>query len=275
MDSTLSSARRRCSNSAGATPADPALPRFHQVRLVLRERLRSGYYERGIPLPGERLLAEEFGVARVTVRSALARLAEEGLVIRLRGKGTLPAAALATAPHLKLRGGLLENIVSMGQRTRVSVLEWRRVPAASAVAEALELERGAAVLKVVRVRKFKGQPLNYTEVYLPAELADAVQRHTLQDMPMLVALERSGISVSSAEQVLGAALADIAVAQALGIAPGTALLRASRVVRDESGRAIQYLIGHYHPERYEYHMQLSRVGRDTRIWIDNERLPPT
>jgi DNA-binding GntR family transcriptional regulator len=44
--------------------ANPDLPRFQQVRLILRDRIRSGYYETGMPLPGERQLAEEFGVAR-------------------------------------------------------------------------------------------------------------------------------------------------------------------------------------------------------------------
>ena len=252
-------------------PAAPAVPRFHQLRLVLRERLRSGVYERGVPLPGERLLAAEFGVARVTVRSALARLEEEGLVVRLRGKGTLPAVQADLPPRLKLRGGLLDNIVSMGLRTKVAVLEWKIAPATSAVAEALGLESGERVLKVVRVRKFKGQPIAYTEVFLPGDLAEAVARDTLQDMPMLVALERHGVQVETAEQTMGAALADLPVARALGLAVGVPLLRVSRIARDRAGRPVQFLVGLYHPERYEYHMQLSRVGRPTRVWIDSDR----
>lgn len=253
--------------------AAPALPRFHQLRLILRERLKSGVYEPGMPLPGERLLAEEFGVARVTVRSALARLEEEGLVVRLRGKGTLPAAQAEPPRHLKLRGGLLDNIVNMGLRTKVAVLEWRLVQAASPVSSALELAPGARVLKVVRIRKFKGQPIAYTEVFLPADLADAVARSTLQDMPMLVALERHGVQVEAAEQTMGAALADLHVAKALRLAPGVPLLRVARVVRDSTGRPVQFLVGLYHPDRYEYHMQLSRVGGPTKVWIDSDRLP--
>lgn len=252
---------------------EPALPRFHQVRLVLRERLKSGLYERGLPLPGERLLAEEFGVARVTVRSALARLEEEGLVVRLRGKGTLPAVQAEVPRHLKLRGGLLDNIVNMGLRTKVAVLEWRLVTAPSHASEALRLAPGAQVLKVVRVRKFKGQPIAYTEVFLPPELASAVTRSTLQDLPMLVALEQHGVQVVSAEQTMGAALADLHVAKALRLTPGVPLLRVSRVAVDAEGKPVQFLVGLYHPERYEYHMQLSRVGGATRVWIDNDRLP--
>jgi GntR family transcriptional regulator len=247
--------------------ARPDLPRFQQVRLILRDRIRGGYYETGMPLPGERQLAEEFGVARVTVRSALARLQEEGMVARLRGKGTVPTfrheASAAT-----VQGGLLDNIVSVSMRTRVTVLQWKRMPAPPAVSAALGLPPGAPVLKVVRVRKFKAQPIAYTEVFVPDDLAGALDRHTLQDTPMLVALEQHGVHVVSADQTLGAAVADLDVARILRITPGVPLLRVARIATDRHGRRVQYLVGLYHPERYTYQMRLSRVGGSTRVWID-------
>ncbi len=267
---------------AANTPhsAHTGLPRFQQVRLILRERIRGGHYEAGLPLPGERQLAEEFGVARVTVRSALARLQEEGLVVRLRGKGTVPTGGPASSARLgaqavqavqTVRGGLLDNIVSMSLRTRVQVLEWKRMPAPPAVSTALQLPPGAPVLKVVRVRKFKAQPIAYTEVFVPGDLAAVLDRHTLQDTPMLVALEQRGIEVVSADQTLGAAVADLDVARILRIAPGVPLLRVSRVAFDSQGRAVQFLVGLYHPERYTYQMRLSREGAATRVWIDADQ----
>jgi GntR family transcriptional regulator len=255
------------------SPHDAPLPRYHQVRLILRERLKSGVYERGLPLPGERQLAEEFAVARVTIRSALARLGEEGLVVRLRGKGTLPATQAEPAEHLRLRGGLLDNIVNMGLRTRVTVLERRLLAAPSHAAQALQLAPGSRVLKVVRVRTFKHKPIAYTEVFLPPDLADALDRPTLRDMPMLLALEQHGVQVVAAEQTLGAAMADLHVAQALGVPAASALLRVTRVAFDAAGRPVQFLTGHYHPERYEYHMKLSRVGGATKVWIENDKPP--
>jgi len=63
------------------------------------------------------------------------------------------------------------------------------------------------------------------------------------------------------------------VAAALRVAPGVPLLRVSRVAVDAKGRPVQFLTGLYHPERYEYHMQLSRVGDATKVWIENDRPP--
>lgn len=254
--------------------AHPSLPRFQQVRLILRDRIRGGHYEAGMPLPGERQLAEEFGVARVTVRSALARLQEEGLVVRMRGKGTVPtvkAGRPSSTAVQHVRGGLLDNIVSVSMRTRVQVLEWKRMPAPPGVSAALGLPPDAPVLKVVRVRKFKAQPISYTEVFVPGDLAAALDRHTLQDTPMLVALERHGIEVVTADQTLGAAVADLNVARILRIAPGVPLLRVSRVATDSHGRPVQYLVGLYHPERYTYQMRLSRAGASTNVWIDADQ----
>ena len=55
------------------------LPKYHQVYLVLREQLHEGKFAQG--LPGELALMQQFSVARVTVRRALAQLAQAGKII--------------------------------------------------------------------------------------------------------------------------------------------------------------------------------------------------
>ena len=62
--------------------------RSDQVADQIRERIESGAYPVGAYMPGERDLAVEFGVSRATVAGALTRLAEEGLVLQTRGRGT-------------------------------------------------------------------------------------------------------------------------------------------------------------------------------------------
>ena len=49
------------------------VPKYHQIYLVLREQLHEGRFTAGVP--GEIALMHQFGVARVTVRRALERLA--------------------------------------------------------------------------------------------------------------------------------------------------------------------------------------------------------
>ena len=59
-----------------------------RVYLLLRDQIVSGELAAGARLPGEPTLAEDHEVSRVTIRRALGRLAEEGLIIKRAGSGT-------------------------------------------------------------------------------------------------------------------------------------------------------------------------------------------
>ncbi len=55
-------------------------------------RIQSGAYPEGSRLPTENVFAEEFGVSRPVIRSALARLREAGLIVSRRGAGSFVEA---------------------------------------------------------------------------------------------------------------------------------------------------------------------------------------
>ena len=249
------------------------LPKYHQVYLVLREQLHEGRFEAG--LPSELALTRQFGVARVTVRRALERLALEGLIARAPGRGTVPIKTAGAAPRPTQRkaqlSGLLENLVSMGLRTSVKVVSVERVAASGEVAEALQLEPGAAVQKAVRVRRTAEGPLSHITTFVPHDLARHFGRRELAKKPILVLLEESGVRVGRATQTISARLADAEVARHLEVTVGSALLTVRRQIFDIDERPVQWLHGLYRPDRYRYEMALSRVGGiDARVWVNKE-----
>ncbi|MGP3984063.1 GntR family transcriptional regulator [Streptomyces sp. KR80] len=75
---------------AGSPDGSLELGQVGQVAAALAATIRDGKHPVGSRLPGERKIAETYGVARVTVQSALTQLAEQGLIERQsRGKGRL------------------------------------------------------------------------------------------------------------------------------------------------------------------------------------------
>lgn len=248
------------------------VPKYHQVYLVLRQNLDEGRYAGG--LPGELALTREFGVARVTVRRALEQLAAEGRITRAPGRGTVvvpsPPAPSAAAPAGRLTG-LLENIVDMGLRTSVRVIDCQVLPATAGVAQQLALEPGQPVQKAVRVRSTPQGPLSHITTHVPGALAQGFGRRELARKPILVLLEESGVVIGRASQRLSARLADAAVAPLLDVAVGSPLLAVDRLVRDADDRPVQWLQGLYRPDRYHYEMQLSRVGGiDAKLWVGTD-----
>lgn len=254
------------------------MTKYHQIYLVLREQLHEGRFANG--LPSEFALMQEFGVARVTVRRALGQLSEEGLISREPGRGTraLPlqasnadafASEFPLAPKRAQLSGLLENLVTMGLQTAVKVLQVEKIAASPEVASALRIDAGADVQKAVRVRATSVGPLSHITTFVPGDVSRAFGRRELAAKPILMLLENAGVKVGRAEQTITAKLADATVARHLDIAVGSALLAVRRLIFDDQERPIQWLHGLYRPDRYQYRMQLSRVGDiDAKVWVD-------
>jgi GntR family transcriptional regulator len=222
---------------------------------------------------------QQFSVARVTVRRALAQLAQEGLISREPGRGTRSLLQRInespTGPHQKYKQarltGLLENLVSMGLSTTVKVLSVQRLSAPHDVAMSLQLLEGELVQKAERVRYTKEGPLSHITTWVPERIAKGFGRKELAQKPILMLLEASGVKVGRAQQSISAKLADANMAQHLDIAVGSALLAVNRLIYDTDDKPIQWLHGLYRPDRYEYQMQLSRVGSiDAKVWVSKE-----
>jgi GntR family transcriptional regulator len=254
---------RRAASSGGAVAL------YHRVYTILRERLHSGQYPAGQPLPGEIELAASFDVSRVTMRRALDELKREGLIERSRGRGSFPRVPAPAAPVSGTVSGLLDNIIAMGLKTHVRIISLDLIEAPPDVAAEMGLAAGERVQKAVRVRSLDGAPLALMTTFVPASVA-VFTRRQLSETPMLKLLEASGVSVAHADQTLTAQLADTGVAPLLDLNYGAALLAVHRLVRDERGRAVQLLRGLYRPDRYEYRMSLDRAGDAARVWVSRD-----
>ncbi|GAA3142033.1 hypothetical protein GCM10010466_36230 [Planomonospora alba] len=69
--------------------AQGALTRTEEVAESIRKAILAGDFPRESRIPGESALAEQYGVARVTVRRAIALLEAEGIVESRRGVGRI------------------------------------------------------------------------------------------------------------------------------------------------------------------------------------------
>jgi GntR family transcriptional regulator len=236
--------------------ADP-LPLYHRIYLLLRQQIIEGVWPPEMLMPGEHELAETHGVSRITIRRALQRLEQESLVLRRRGAGTYARPPAAQKRRENLRG-LLENLLAMGLRTKVELLSFEYVAAPPEVAQWLETPVGALVQKSVRVRSVKSAPFSYLTTWVPHEIGQRFRAEDLASRPLLQLLEEIGAHPARAEQVISARLADAAVAKALHVDVGSALLWVRRQVRDETGRVIEAIEAQYRPDMYEYQIALVR-----------------
>lgn len=244
------------------------VPMYHQIYLVLREQLAEGRFRPEEPLPSEFELAAHFGVSRVTLRGALEKLQQEHLIVRQRGRGTFPLRIARPAPLTGDLSGLLDNLVAVGERTTVQVLEHEPALPPTDIARAFGVDAADLLFRTVRVRSLRGAPVGHLTTYVRPELGSVLSRRDLEAQPMLTLIEQAGTRVARATQTITARLADGEVARALAVDLGAALIALARTVHDADGRVVQMLRGLYRPDRYQLAMQLARTRSDaTRVWI--------
>lgn len=250
-----------------AIDARQPTPLYHQIYTILRDEIVNGVHANGAILPSEFELTRQYGVSRVTAKRALNELAAEGLVSRERGRGTVVRFEAPSPPVRASVEGLLENLLQMGLKTEVRLLDFDYVAASDEVARALGCEPGTTVQRAVRVRRMEGEPFSHLTTHVPEAIGRSYSRDDLANRPLLSLLERCGVIVSSAHQTLTAALADARIAPLLEVQVGAPLLRITRTVHDQDQRAVEYITGLYRPDRYQYQMTLNRIdGEDRRIW---------
>lgn len=235
-------------------------PLYHQIYVLLRDKILSGDYPKNSLIPSEHELERMYGVSRITAKRALDELAAEGFVSRQRGRGTRVIHSPAAPSVVGNVEGLFENVVMRGFKTEVEVLEFDYGPASPAAAEALGIAIGDTVQRVVRIRKKNGQPFSYLVTHVPEEIGQRFGRDALAThQPMLAVLERHGVVVARAEEAISAVLADNATAPALNIQVGSPLLKVSRVAYAPDDRPVEHLLTLYRSDLYQLNIALERV----------------
>jgi GntR family transcriptional regulator len=248
-----------------------------RIYLLLKERIAAGDLGPGARLPGEPTLAAEQGVSRVTVRRALDRLADEGLVQRRVGAGTFVIDGMLNPVVEADLADVFAHLKAMGQQTGVRLLSFAYCVPPPAVALALGLDPAERTQRSVRVRLIEKEPFSYLTTYVPERIGATYAEADLATMPLLGLLERSGIVADRASQAISATLAGPDVADALHLDVGAPLLSLTRVVHDADGAGVEYLHALYRPDRFAFHLDLSRTGTlDRRRWsLPNDTRPPT
>ncbi len=97
------------------------VPRYHQLKEILREKVSTEEWKPGDLIPSERELSETYSISRMTARQAITDLVNEGLFYREQGRGTFVADNRITQQLLQLTG-FTKDIQARGQRPSTIVL---------------------------------------------------------------------------------------------------------------------------------------------------------
>jgi GntR family transcriptional regulator len=189
--------------STGRRSADERLPKYLRIHAALRDRITSGRWPPGSPLPAQRDLASEFGVSIMTLRQALQLLADDGLVDTRHGSGTYVAAQYAYGlGHLR---SFAADLAAQGASITTRLLAADTITPPADVGA--RLGAPAQVLRLRRLRLADGRPVVVQTSYLPAGLAAALDPADLGQRGLYTVLAEHGLTIArTSETITPAAL---------------------------------------------------------------------
>ncbi|MFI5934355.1 GntR family transcriptional regulator [Actinoplanes sp. NPDC051494] len=194
----------------------------------LTAKIRAGELAPGAMLPPQKELSSRYGVTLVTLRQALQRLEDEGLLSQEPGRGTF-----VTSPRLMYRldslRGLAEDLRAQGQSvaTLIVAQELRRPPAWAAAR--LDIPATRRVLRLERLRLLAGRPAVHQLSWVPQPAGVPLAELDYSDASLYAILADHDIVVHRASEVLRPGTLDEETAATMRQPPGTPVFVSERV----------------------------------------------
>ncbi|MEM3484322.1 MAG: GntR family transcriptional regulator [Candidatus Bathyarchaeia archaeon] len=239
--------------------SDSFVTLYYKVYSVLKDELFYRRSSQGEKFPTEKELVKEFGVSRITIRKALELLERDGLIKRMRGKGSTIVARPPDTRSVKLTGSI-EDIIKTGVDTCIRVISFEVVePPANIV----QLFKGtdSQFLKIERVRYVNKSPFSFSIAYLPGSMGTKIKEETVAEKPILEILRTElKVPVTRGFQKIEAAVANPRVAMYLSVPTGFPLLKVERTMYDDNDKPVEYIVIFYRSDRYYYSVEFRLTG---------------
>jgi GntR family transcriptional regulator len=256
-------------DGTGATPELPAVtidrgspvPFYFQLAELLEEEITSGRWVPGTRVPSENELGARYGLSRTTIRQALARLEQEGLVSREKGRGTFVSDSRPRSWLIQSTEGFFhDEFVRAGRAVTSRILRLERVELPRWASDQLALAPGSEGIVVERVRSVDGLVALYVINCLPAFTAEAVIGLQAGESLYQRLAEAGAISVVGGSRSLQAVTAGPKLAKLLEVDGGAALAYIESVTWDENDRPVDCYRAWLRTDRMRLDIQVSAQG---------------
>lgn len=233
-------------------------PLWHQVVQTLSTTIEEGIWSPGDQLPGESHLCQLLGVSRITIRHALQKLDEQGLVRKEHGRGTFVRSSrlIGGSPSVTSFSGEMR---ALGRQPGGALLDAEIAMADTRTASALGLSEPREVLRVRRLRTGDGLPIGIQTAHILCDFVPGLDGADVADRSLYDLLEeRFGLTPVTAEEVYRVGAASDEEAALLDVEPGSPVFLVLRVSSSEQG-PFEFTTSTMRGDRYEIRTTLRQA----------------
>lgn len=231
------------------------IPVYFQIAQSLHRRIMEGQYEAtGGKLEPEENIADQFGVSRMTVRQAFDVLLDDGIIERRKGVGSFVLRSGTGIVGHALRGSI-EDLYATSNEVISSHITTVSVEHDVEFSDFIRRRVGPDVkigTVVRRIRWLGDRPAGLLINHLPEPFGRGLTAEILRTRGVVRALADLGSWIVHSHQILRAEHAEPEVAEALGLASGSAVLASERTSVNEAGAILDVAQTWFRGDSYVY-----------------------
>jgi GntR family transcriptional regulator len=234
----------------------PAKPLYEIVMQSILDQVKAGQLKANERIPSENELCQIYSVGRNTIRRAISELVNAGSLHTVPGVGTFVVDTRLdkTAEYLF---GFTQEMQLLNKKVTSRVLEAKLLPADPLLSRRLQVQLGAEVVFLYRIRLVDDVPTAIERSYLPHDLCPGIltydfSTNSLYEILSSVYEKRP----DHAEQVIEASLATAEVSTLLGLTSPAVVFVFHRDTRMASGQVVEYVDSELRADRFRFFTNL-------------------
>lgn len=233
------------------------LPLHFQIYENIKEQIENNRLNPGDLLHSETELQELYDVSRITIRRAIQDLANDGYVVKKRGKGTF-VKETKYRHELRQLTSFSEDIKRYGEISRSMIRDFKILPASESLAKLFQIRQGEDVYYLERIRMSGDFIIGLHRAYLKKSdvLVLDVSEFT-ETTSLYETLRNKGIDLKNADEVLEARMPEKEIADVLKIKGNIPIFYKERTTFDSTGVPVEFVEMYYRADVYQYKVRLN------------------
>lgn len=215
-------------------------PIYQQIKDWMQTQIVNGHWPEHFQLKSEIDLATELNVNRGTIRNAIKALIEEGLLVRIHGKGTFVAANVLEQPLAESLTTFSESLIDQHIPYETRVLEQAVITAEQPVISLMSIEANSPIFFLKRIRTVKNVPAIFLKNYVVYAHCSGIETRDFVNRRLFEILETDfKLTLAWGRRYFEARTADEEVATALELSIGDPVMYAKQIVFLEDNSPIE------------------------------------
>ncbi len=232
------------------------IPRYYQLKEILEQRINAGEFQPGDQFPTDDELCTQYNLSRGTVRRAIEILVEEGRLRRDQGRGTFVTPPQLSPVFFRL-ADFGEDMRQRGLEPQTRLLHLKTFPATEEIAASLQIEPGAEVIEIARLRLANDKPMAIETRYLAREICPELLDEDLEHQSIhRLLIDKFNIPLVRAWHSIEARVLSGQEAELLQVPDGTAGFLVERLTFTIKNQPVTWFRTIYRGDEYRFTAEL-------------------